>query len=503
MLITKSRYRLLRQCPKLLWLDAHRPELKTESAPSQLRLEAGTLLGEMARGYFGSFTDVTVKQENGALDLSAMEEATRSAMASGAEIICEASFRAGALFCAVDLLRRQDGGWAIYEVKSSAKIKSVYAVDIAFQKYVLDQLGIPVTGVYLIHRNEDYVRGEELDVQQLFKITDMAKRVAKEYPEVAKALPLADSVLAAREEPADPLGTHCRSPLDCPYWDYCARNLPQPSVFDLYDMKFKHKAAYYAAGCVSFGDLEHPPVLEKVPPLNEIQQRQVAFQLHHCPDHINTPEIRKFLGRLTFPLYFLDFESMQVPIPQRPGDRAYAQIPFQYSLHYLDSPGGTLMHAEFLGRSDEDPRRALAEQLCRDIPRGVCVTAYNQSFECGRLKELAALFPDLREHLLDIHDHIVDLLEPFQQGHYYTRAMGGSFSIKSVLPALFPDDPELDYHNLDLVHNGDEAMNLFPTIHTLPPEEQEAARAALLTYCRLDTLAMVRVWEALIRAAQS
>ena len=75
----------------------------------------------------------------------------------------------------------------------------------------------------------------------------------------------------------------------------------------------------------------------------------------------------------------------------------------------------------------------------------------------------------------------------------------GSFSIKSVLPAMFPDDPELDYHNLDGVHNGSEAMTIVPKIKDMPPEEQEATRRNLLKYCELDTYAMVKVWEELER----
>ena len=107
----------------------------------------------------------------------------------------------------------------------------------------------------------------------------------------------------------------------------------------------------------------------------------------------------------------------------------------------------------------------------------VCVTAYNKAFECTRLRELAETFPDLSEPLLNIRDNIIDLLIPFQSGWYYVPAMGGSFSIKSVLPALFPDDPELDYHNLEgRVHNGGEAMNIFPKIKGMSPEEQQRAR---------------------------
>ena len=90
------------------------------------------------------------------------------------------------------------------------------------------------------------------------------------------------------------------------------------------------------------------------------------------------------------------------------------------------------------------------------------------------------------------------LITPFRAGHYYVPAMGGSFSIKSVLPALFPDDPSLDYHNLDSrVQNGGDAMTIFPQIQHMDPDEAKATRNALLRYCELDTLAMVKVWQKL------
>jgi hypothetical protein len=214
--------------------------------------------------------------------------------------------------------------------------------------------------------------------------------------------------------------------------------------------------------------------------------------------YINKVEIAKFLSTLSYPLYFLDFETMQPVIPEFHGTHPYQQIPFQYSLHYIEKEGGELKHKEFLGVSGEDPRRALAEQLCVDIPLNVCTTAYNKAFECTRLTELAESFPDLAEHLLNIRDHIIDLLVPFQSGWYYVPSMGGSFSIKSVLPALFPEDPELDYHNLQgSVHNGGEAMSIFPKIKDMAIDEQQTARQSLLIYCCLDTFAMVKVWQKL------
>ena len=128
----------------------------------------------------------------------------------------------------------------------------------------------------------------------------------------------------------------------------------------------------------------------------------------------------------------------------------------------------------------------------------VCTLAYNDGFERGRIKELAALYPDLAVHLLNIRDNIQDLLTPFQSGFYYAPAMGGSFSIKKVLPALFPNEPSLDYHNLDeRCQNGGHAMTIFPRIQFMDPDEAAASREALLRYCELDTWAMVKVWEKL------
>ena len=235
--------------------------------------------------------------------------------------------------------------------------------------------------------------------------------------------------------------------------------------------------------------------------LNEIQQRQVDYALHDLGDYTNPEKIRAFLSKLSYPLYFLDFETLQPAIPIYLGSKPYSQIPFQYSLHYIEREGGELKHSEFLGEPEEDPRRALAARLCEDIPMGVCVTAYNKKFECSRIEELAEAFPDLAEHLMNIHSNIVDLLVPFQSGWYYNRAMGGSFSIKSVLPALFPDDPALDYHNLEEIHHGGEAMTAFPAMLNMTREERERTRRNLLKYCGLDTYAMVKVWEKLKEAA--
>lgn len=490
--ISKSRYTLFRQCPKALWLKTYKPELCLISDALQQRFLAGSIVGGIARGLFGKFTDVTSYYEDGKLDLTQMVANTRKCIDSETEIICEAAFQYAGTYCAVDILKKDNSGYAIYEVKSSTDSdKEVYAQDIAFQKYILTHCGIEVTRTYLISINSDYVLDGELDIHRLFQIQDISVAVEREYLSVEHQVAKAKQMLTQKDiEPDEDLDVHCHKPYDCAFWQYCSRHLPERSVFNLYRLNFDKKIAYYKQNIITYEQLQDGG-------LNEKQRMQIDVALNDTI-YINKVEIAKFLSTLSYPLYFLDFETVQPVIPEFQGTHPYQQIPFQYSLHYIEQKGGELKHKEFLGVSGEDPRRTLAERLCADIPLDVCTTAYNKAFECTRLTELADTFPDLSEHLLNIRDHIVDLLVPFQSGWYYVPAMGGSFSIKSVLPALFPETPELDYHNLTgSVHNGGEAMNIFPKIKDMTTEEQFAARQSLLKYCELDTYAMVKVWQKL------
>ena len=496
--LSKSRYTAFCQCPKILWLKAYKPEEAEVDSGLQLRFDTGHDVGELAMGLFGDYKLVEAKKVDGNLDLDEMAKQTQQLMAEGVVNICEASFMGDGGYCAVDILRRNGDGWDIYEVKSStykgeeedtADSLLVYTRDIAYQRWLLEQCGINVKGTYLVRLNKFYERGDELDIQQLFHVKDMAELVANEYPKVAPNVSVAQRVLGG-PEPDEPIALHCQKPYKCSFFHYCTHGMTSPNVFNLYRMKFERKCELYNQGKIYYEDLRG----EK---LTATQQLQVETSLNNT-ELVTSQEIRQFLQKLTYPLYFLDFETTQMAVPQYKGTHPFQQITFQYSLHWIEEEGGELKHTDYLGDSVNDPRRALAEKLCNDIPRGACITAYNKGFECGRLKELALAFPDLSAQLINISDHIVDLIEPFRKKMVYLPEMNGSFSIKQVLPSLYPNDPKLDYHNLDgSVHNGGEAMSIYPLIAKMSPKDAEEARTALLKYCELDTLAMVRIWEKL------
>ena len=141
--------------------------------------------------------------------------------------------------------------------------------------------------------------------------------------------------------------------------------------------------------------------------------------------------------------------------------------------------------------------RTLAEQLVNDIPQdGGSVIVYNASFEKTRMKEMANAFPDLAERLLDFNARLIDLRDIFRGGYMYMKEMGGSFSIKNVLPAVCP---AFSYDSLVGVKNGTQAMTAFLALRTLPKEQCDEIREQLLAYCKLDTLAMVEIYRELCK----
>lgn len=483
--LSKSKYCKGIQCPKILWMDKYKPEEAADNLPETI-LENGNMVGDLARSYFGDYSLVEFSY-----DKAKMCTDTDNLIESGADNIAEASFVYDGLYCAVDILHKTKEGWDIVEVKSSTHVSDIYKEDMAFQNYVLSKCGINVTGVYNLHIDSTYVFHNELDLKGLFELEDHTEECKAKFCEVENNIASIRAYVGIEAEQAKDIDKYCQSPYECAYKKYCWKHIPEQSVFDIRRLTADKKFDLYHQGIVSFKD-----IIEKKPKLNANQIKQVETAYYHKPDHINTDSIKAFLDTLTYPIYHLDFETFQLPVPRWEGCKPYEQIPFQYSLH-IEYEDGTLEHKEFLAEAGIDPRRALAESLCNDIPMNGCGLAFNMSFEKGVIESLSDTFVDLKEHLLNIKDNMHDLMIPFQKQYYYTEAMQGSYSIKYVLPALCPGDPELDYHNLNQVHNGSEASSLYAQMDKMEDDEVKILRENLLRYCGLDTYAMVKVLEKL------
>jgi len=316
--LSKSRYTSFCQCPKKLWLKVHNPEEEKLSADTVRRMEEGNVVGDTAMELLGDFVEVTSHKDDGTLDLSRMCSLTAHHIAIGTENICEASFSFDGNYCAVDILHKVEGGYEIYEVKSSTwsednlkdgKYEKYYP-DLAYQKWVLRKCGVNVTGAYLVLLDKEYKReAGPLDQNGLFHILDASGLIEDEYSKVDERVPEAKKMVLQSEEPETVIGVHCHNPYACPFWDYCRKcvKMPEHSVFDIYRIGFPKAVGLYNEEKKSFDDIRDRYRYSDGT-VGRIQKIQVECTLDGR-EHIDRDGIRDFLKSLSYPLYFLDFET--------------------------------------------------------------------------------------------------------------------------------------------------------------------------------------------------
>ena len=492
MTLSKSLYIRGIQCEKSLWLKKKRPEvLQAPDDGAQAVFDTGTSVGELACELFSGGERIEYTG-----DFNAQMAKTKELIERGTKVIYEATFCFDGILVMVDILCVCEDGLIINEVKSSTSVKDVYIDDASIQHYVISSLGYKVSGVNIIHIDNSYVRGEKLELEKLFHTEDVTEQIMQKQAEIPQILNKFEEILSKNAEPEVDIGPHCSDPYHCDAWEYCwreQRGIPEYSIFNISRLRTDKKFDLYKNGVVKFEDIKD---LDK---FNASQQIQIRSELSQ-EEIIDKDAIKEFLKTLSYPLYHLDFETFQQAVPEFMGLRPYEQIPFQFSIH-KDDGNGNLEHFEFLADVGADPRYELALNLIKFIPQDACVLAYNMSFEKRVIRQLALNYPQISNELMAIHDNIKDLMAPFASKSYYHPKMQGSYSIKYVLPALVPEF-ESAYKDLNLIHHGGEAMQAYEGMAYMLADEREAYKKALLAYCKLDTLAMVKVLEKLREVAK-
>jgi len=474
--LSKSRCIAGRQCHKQLWWRAHEPQAPELVPDTDLQnvFDTGTHVGELARGYVpgGVLIDLPHTDYRGKV------AATQRAIESGTPAIYEASFNANRVFVAVDILAREPRGWRVIEVKSTTSLKEQHLPDAAIQVHVLRQTGLPVTGaeVMVLNRACTYP-----DLSDLFTRHDVTAEVEAMQGAISAEVQSQLSMLAG-SLPEVPIGPHCAEPYDCPFAGRCWPVLPPHHVSTLYGAK-RRTQALEAQGYVTIHDLPDGLGLGV---LADRQRRAVQ-----AGSMIVEGDLAKALRAFQSPLAFLDFETVQFAIPIWDGCHPFDQIPAQFSCH-RERPDDGLDHIEWVPDAPGDPRAEIASRIVDACAGARTVVAYNAGFEKGCLETLAIALPD---HAVALRDIILRLADPLPviREHVYHPDFSGSFSLKSVLPALVPD---LGYDDLAIAEGGSasrELMRLVVGDATLQPAERARKRDGLLRYCERDTLAMVRV----------
>jgi hypothetical protein len=450
-LLSKTSFIRGMQCPKSLWLHLNQPEERDEISDQQQQIfDTGHDIGFLAQQLFPGGIDASRGEHSKVMEAVAF---TAELISQGKQVNYEAAFSDGETLCYMDILVKERDGWAAYEVKGSTQVKDYQVNDVAFQYYVITGSGLPLQRISLVHLNNQYVRRGELDLEELFTIAPMTDQVLPMQPEIPGRVGELQKMLKAGMMPEIPMGRQCSKPFNCDFFNFCNLSSGQSEPVEAEPARRDQKA------------------------------------------------LDEFTSNLVYPLYFMDFETIQFAVPMYDESRPYQQIPFQYSLHIqpwhdhtVYYPDNLLEHHEFLGTPPFDPRKEFIESLLGNLGSSGSIVVWNQAFEMTRLKELARDFPEYAERIEPLFPRFVDLMVPFRRKHLYLPEMNGSYSLKAVLPSLVPD---LSYNDLEIQEGGNASLT-YNSLYTDPdPDSIIWKRSALLDYCRMDTVSMVRILEKL------
>jgi hypothetical protein len=487
--LSKSKLLAFRQCPKRLWLEVHRPDLRMDTPDVQARFRIGHEVGEIARRLYdptGTGVEIDAQEEGFGPAL-----ARSIALLNSSAPIFEAGFAAEGALAFADIMlpvgKEHEHCWRTVEVKSSTSVKQYHRDDIAIQAFVTLAAGVPLKSIALAHIDSQWLYPGDDNYQGLLIEKDLTNEAFERCGEVRVWI---EAALAVVRQPFEPLirtGSYCSDPYECSFRGYCRSQETQPEYPVEWLPRLKTTAVNDFIEAKTIKDLRDVPDEH----LNEIQRRVKAQTLSGMPFFDRAGSAAE-LGQHEFPACFLDFETIQFAVPIWKGTRPYQQIPFQFSCHGL-SPTGQLDHSEFLDLSGEDPSMLLSEALIASCGYVGPVFVYNAPFEVARILELAERFPQLGDSLLAIIDRIVDLL-PVARRYYYHPAQRGSWSIKNILPTIATD---FSYDKLHGVQDGSTAMTAY--LEAIHPETASARkdeiRRQLLEYCSLDTYATFRLWQ--------
>jgi hypothetical protein len=484
--LSKSKYLNGIQCPKLLWHHYNaKDKLPEVDKQTQAIFDQGHNVGELAKKLFPNGIDIEWE-----LSYEEVIKQSQELLKEGKPLF-EAGFLFNRTYARVDVLDPVGKGqYDIIEVKSGSSVKEINHHDVAFQRYCYQGAGVPIRRCHLMHIDTSYVKHGELDLEQLFAKEDITDSLDLYGNSVEDNVQEMLSVIASKKCPDCDIGPHCDDPYECGLKEICWAKVwkHDNSVFTLPYARGRQWELY------GQGIIKNDQIPSDFP-LTEKQRIQVETEKTGQP-HIDKATIRSFLDQLAYPVYYMDFETFgfNMPIPMLDNTHPYGQVPFQFSVHVLQSPDSEPTHHSWLWDGEGDPRPKFLKQLKASLGEEGSIVVYNQGFECSRLRESSEVCPDYVNWVDEVVDRIVDLLPPFRSFGVYYPSQHGSASLKKVLPALTGKN----HADLEISEGGeasDEFMRV--TFGDVSKVEKEKVRKNLEEYCGLDTMGMVDIVEKL------
>ena len=498
--ISKSKFLNYLTCPKDAWLRIHRPDLPEFEISNSLQniFDEGYEVEEYAKKLFPGFVEPKGSWNDSWNDVVA--ESSRL-IAEQTQCIYQPTLVVNGFNMRSDFLKWNDVNekWDLYEVKSGTSIKEPPEVrdhisDLAFQTSVLLQLDLAVGKKYIVHINNQYVREGAIDCNKLFTIVDCTDKVNVRLEGIEDEMVAAKEYLSQKDEPTNGCNCHFKSRSNqCESFETSHSEIPDYSVHDISYIGKKPEVLreWVKSGIYEFHQIPDPTIL------SDKQQDQIRVHLTQ-KEEIDIDKVREFCKSFTYPIYFVDYESVHPAIPMFDGYNPYTQMVYLASVHYIKEKGGKLEHTEYLHPDATDPGPAVASFLSDTIdPEGTALV-WNEGFEKPRNRELGERYPEFQNIMERINNQVVDLATPFKDHDYIHPDFEGSWSVKAVLPVLAK---HLSYDEIAMYQSDDIDTDSWLEMvdSSTTSKRKKELGSALREYCKLDTLAMVEIWRALGR----
>jgi hypothetical protein len=487
--ISKTDYLFWRECPKNAWLRLHKPEVYNATRPTEFEqslIDSGIEVEIVARRRFPTGVLITGRAEEAI-------QTTQQLLSVVSPTLFQATFAKDGFVAAVDVFGNDSktGSCTIYEIKSSTETKEEHLYDVAFQTLLLGRCGLNIGTAFIINLNRDYVRQGDLDLANLFVFDNVTVKVKELAETVSHEMEEARTCLSSDTEPVGSCPCIYKGRSNhCSTFYYSNPQVPAYGVHDISRIGSSPKKLKEMVDAGVFA-LEDIPTHIK---LSDIQQRQVRAYLSG-ETTVDKGAITSELMALQFPLYFVDYETCPYALPLFDRYSPYNHIPFQYSLHTVESVGQEPAHKEFLHTALEDPSAHFIQSLRKNIGPTGSVIVWNKSFECGVNLKIASRLVEMQDFVTNLNSRVYDLKDIFSKQYYVHRNFCGKVSIKNVLPVLAP---HLNYSQLS-IQEGGTASALYSKIvfDAVGEEERDQLRDALRSYCAMDSYAMYVIWRAL------
>jgi len=323
------------------------------------------------------------------------------------------------------------GAWYFFLARPSPKIKDTSIADAELSRWVAQNCGLPLGGMYLLHPRDGYVRRGELDDEAV--VIDSLQHLLKYFKQGVGNL--APAILARTAEGTMPA---CGRRF-CPVCNPHAQTVSPFSIHTLYKGG-RAVQLLLEAGITDIRDIAQAAESIKKE-LSDKQLLQITA-VTTTSTHLDRSALATFLEQLVFPLCFLDFECSSRALSAYEGTANWELVPFLFSWHRVDSLEDLLKFKTSAGkvscaRPGEDGRSFLAQELAEGpgLVSG-SVIGYGTALEKNVLNRLSNNFPQYKTALRGLLDRLLDIQDPFVRFLYYHPEQKGKTSLKTTLPLL-------------------------------------------------------------------